>query len=183
MITLCLNEKIIAVLRRHRLILLLWLAKATLPLLLPIGAWLALYFFSQEAVSSIFFANLFWYFASLILIFCWLWGVLIWFKWYSDFWVLTDMRLADINQNGLFHQEILTCSLDQVENVTTSIRGPVQTFFKYGDVVIKTADETSKITFEKIPLPNSIQEKILQAHQTYLQNIEHLPQSQVEKAA
>ncbi|HCX27894.1 MAG TPA: hypothetical protein DHI91_02015, partial [Candidatus Portnoybacteria bacterium] len=95
----------------------------------------------------------------------WCWGFLIWLNWYLDIWVLTNQRIISIEQRRLFNRQILSCNLDKVQSVTATAAGPLPTFFHYGNVEIKTADETSRLVFAQIPSPLQIQDKILQAHQ------------------
>ncbi|MBU1102486.1 PH domain-containing protein [Patescibacteria group bacterium] len=162
------TEKIILVLRRHRLILFMGLFKVFFLALLPLAAFIALAawlpsFFAEQKLSLVF-----WYFSSLfwLLLFCW--GVLVWLDWYLDLWILTDQRIIDIEQRNFFNREISECSLGKIQNITSKVRGPLATFLKYGNVEIKTANHETLLTFEQIPNPNQIQNIVLAAHQEYL---------------
>lgn len=169
-LTLAPNEQIILLLRRHWLRLVLKLAKiSALIFIPPIIYWLLILVWpsllQNKGTSTIF-----WYFGLLfwLVICCWLW--LVWLDWYLDIWVLTNQRVIDIEQRKLFNRRILVCGLDKIQNVTAKTSGPLATFFKYGDVEIKTADETNQITFYQISSPTAVQDKIMQAHQEYLKN-------------
>jgi len=169
--TLAPDEKIIVILRRHRLILAMSLIKVGLAALIPLVVALILAFWQPFLIAAQPGAAIFWYLASLFWLIVWCWGILVWLDWYLDIWALTNRRLIDIEQEKFFHRQVLECSLDKVQNVTCKINGPLATFFKYGNVEIKTADQATLLVFEQIPFPNQIQNAILQAHQEYLGNV------------
>lgn len=167
--TLSANENVLVILRRHKFVLGIRLLKAAGVALLPFV--ILIFLLAVPAMSSEpAYGLIFWYFASLFWLVAWCWGFLIWLDWYLDIWVLTNERVISIEQRRLFNRQVLSCNLDKVQSVTTTAAGALPTFFHYGNVEIKTADETSKIIFTQIPLPLQIQDKILQAHQDFLKN-------------
>jgi len=168
--TLSANENVLAVLRRHKLVLGIKLLKAAGVALFPFLV-LIVFIIWPVLPDDTTFALIFWYFSSLFWLAAWCWGFLIWLEWYLDIWVLTDQRVISIDQRHLFDRQVLSCNMDKIQSVTTTAAGTLPTFFHYGNVEIKTAGETSNLTFGQIPLPQQIQDKILQAHQSYLTSI------------
>jgi len=167
--TLSTNESVLAIMRRHKFVLGARLLKAAGVALFPLVVLIFLMFLPGISSESAY-GLIFWYFASLFWLVAWCWGFLIWLNWYLDIWVLTNQRIISIEQRRLFNRQILSCNLDKVQSVTATAAGPLPTFFHYGNVEIKTADETSRLVFAQIPSPLQIQDKILQAHQEYLKN-------------
>jgi len=157
--------------RRHWFFVAISLLK---PLLLGLAPWLiafALAFFNLSPVNTQAFSTLFWYFSWLFWFSCFCWGVLIWLDWYLDLWVLTNQKIIDIQQMGLFKRLIMTYGIENIQGVSVKTEGPLAVFFKYGDAEIKIAGQADAVTFKRIPQPQTAQDKILQAHQEYLKNI------------
>ena len=168
--TLAPNEQIILTARRHWFFLAIALLK---PLLLSLVPWLvafALAFFDLSMANQQAFSFLFWYFAWLFWFLCFGWSVLIWLDRYLDLWILTNQKIIDIQQMGLFKRLIMTYGIDNIQGVAVKTGGPLATFFKYGDAEIKIAGQANAVVFRQIPDAALVQDKILQAHQEYLKN-------------
>ncbi|MDD2753288.1 MAG: hypothetical protein PHT44_01640 [Candidatus Portnoybacteria bacterium] len=165
------NEQIILTARRHWFFMIVSLLKAVALALVPWLIAFALAFFDLSLANQQAFATLFWYFAWLFWLLCFCWGVLIWLDWYLDIWVLTNQKIIDIQQMGLFKRLIMTYGIDNIQGVTTRTSGPFSSLLKYGDAEIKIAGQADAVAFKQIPQPQMVQDKILQAHQDYLKNM------------
>src|SRR3989338_7693655 len=62
-----------------------------------------------------------------------------WSDYYLDVWIITNKRLIDIEQKGLFNRHISEMHMRNIQNVSISIRGIVQTLLRFGDIVVETA--------------------------------------------
>jgi uncharacterized membrane protein YdbT with pleckstrin-like domain len=82
--------------------------------------------------------------------------------------ILTNLHLIQIEQSGLFHRTVSQLSLARVQDVTGSTRGLAQTLLGFGDVVVQTAGEQEKFTFELAPKPATIADHCLQAHEDFV---------------
>ncbi len=71
-------------------------------------------------------------------------------------WIVTNDRIIDTEQHGLFHRTTTELELHSIEDVTSHIGGIFGTFFKYGDVTIKTSSVTTTIVFRQIPHPEKV---------------------------
>ncbi len=80
---------------------------------------------------------------------------------YLDLWIVTNDRIVDIEQFGLFSRTISELDLFRIQDVTTDTQGLFATVFKYGDVVIKTASTNTSIVFKKVRDPNKIRMALL----------------------
>jgi len=74
------------------------------------------------------------YFLALIL-----YLFVLWSDYYLDVWIITNKRLIDIEQKGLFNRHISEMHMRNIQNVSISIRGIVQTLLRFGDIVVETA--------------------------------------------
>lgn len=90
-----------------------------------------------------------------------------WYLWYNDIYLLTDQRLIDVDQKSLFTRVISETSLDQIQDVTAEVSGPLETFFRFGKVIIQTAGAEQNIIIELISRPNEVREQISQAFNNY----------------
>lgn len=80
---------------------------------------------------------------------------------YLDLWIVTNDRIIDTEQKGLFARSITELELFQIQDVTTNVTGFFATFLKYGDLVIATASNTTTIIFHNIPNPDFIRQELI----------------------
>jgi hypothetical protein len=75
---------------------------------------------------------------------------------YFDLIVVTDRRLADIDQDQLFNRKISTLNLRDVVDVTYRSTGIWQNFLNYGTITVETAGEQPNFVIDNIHYPNEI---------------------------
>lgn len=80
---------------------------------------------------------------------------------YLDIWVVTNDRIIDIQQSGLFKHTVSELDLKQVQDVTSETVGVFGTFFNYGTVGIQTAGAKQRFDFQNIAKPHEIRGEIL----------------------
>ncbi|OGL88848.1 hypothetical protein A3H75_00975 [Candidatus Uhrbacteria bacterium RIFCSPLOWO2_02_FULL_51_9] len=80
---------------------------------------------------------------------------------YLDLWVVTNDRIIDIHQAGLFKRTVAELDLKQVQDVASKTVGVFGTFFDFGNVNIQTAGAKEKFEFQNIPKPHFIRGQIL----------------------
>lgn len=143
------EEKVILVLRKHPITNLKWVLSvfflifipSFFPLILPEN------FLQYEYVLVI---SLVWY---LLLAGFTLEKFLTWF---FNVNIVTDERVFDVDFATVFSREISDANLDQIQDVTVEVGGALRTFFHFGAVVIQTAAEVPKISFEDVPNPDHV---------------------------
>ncbi len=87
-----------------------------------------------------------------------------WIDYYLDVTIVTEHRLVDIHQNGLFNHRVSEQSLLRVQDVTVRMQGPYQTFFQYGTVYVETAGEAPNFTMRNLPKPMHVANTIVELH-------------------
>lgn len=95
--------------------------------------------------------------ASALLVFFYLiWLLVFWvlffIKWtnyFLDVWFITEKRIIDVDQKGLFHREVSNLRFDKIQDVTIEVRGIIPTFLNFGDLKVQTAAEDSSSFFMK----------------------------------
>ncbi|MBI5456313.1 HAMP domain-containing histidine kinase [Candidatus Kaiserbacteria bacterium] len=157
------GEKILLKLRKHWIILLRdtigtliigLIPGIVVPLIIATVPSLYLDAIGYAAIAS--FATALW------LLVVWMALFALWTDYYLDLWIVTDRRIVNIDQVGLFNRQIATWGLDRVQEITVRSENFVQEFFGYGSIEIQTAgpsDEYAKV--EGIPNPEKARNIIL----------------------
>jgi membrane protein YdbS with pleckstrin-like domain len=110
---------------------------------------------------------------ALWLLLIWLGLAVIWTNYYLDVWIVTDRRIVNIEQVGLFNRRIVTWRMERVQDVTTEIGSFIQTMFNFGSIQVETAGPTAEIAMIRgIPDPERVKQTILNQVDMYTE--EHL---------
>lgn len=147
------DERLILFLRRHPFILVArWLIYIFLALV-PVAIYLFLVNLQPQLLAN----NIIYIFLFLLGSIYYLYLVLFMFSafidFYLDVWIVTDQRIINIEQKGLFNREIAEQGLDRIQDVSGVQKGIFQTFLSFGDVHIQTAGEAQKFIFRQIASP------------------------------
>ena len=81
--------------------------------------------------------------------------------------VVTNQHIVDIDQIGLFNHTVSTLRLEEIQDISASVKGPVQTFFQYGTLIIQTAGERENFVFDYVPNPYELEHYILEVRKRY----------------
>jgi len=84
-----------------------------------------------------------------------------WFVYTSDIFILTNQRIINIDQRGFFTRRVSEAELENIQNVTYEIKGPIRSFLNFGEIIISTAGNTPGLTLSNVENPHFIQEKIV----------------------
>lgn len=98
---------------------------------------------------------------------------------YLDIWIVTNDRIVDVEQFGLFSRTISELDLFRIQDVTTDVHGFFPTFFNYGDVSVKTASQNLDIIFRNVSNPNHIRQQLL--HLADIDRQYHYPEVKSDK--
>jgi len=80
-----------------------------------------------------------------------------------DTWIVTDERIIDISQIGLFSRKVSELHLTSIEDISVHTKGVLQSYLDFGNVEIQTAANAQRFLFEEIPKPIIIKDKIMHA--------------------
>ncbi len=80
---------------------------------------------------------------------------------YFDIQIVSDHRLVDINQSGLFRRSVNELDLEEIEDVSSSTKGILSSIFDFGTVEVETAGPIEKFIFPNVKHPGEIAEIIL----------------------
>lgn len=154
------NEEVVLFLRRHWFAILIivvsFIVLTGIPILLgwfffdTIESWLA-----HQVIGPIFVVLSSIYFLSI-----WLVAFIEFTDYYLDTWIITNERIINIEQEGLFHRTASELDLAAVQDATAEIHGFLQTIFSFGNVFVQTAGEKGRFHFKNIDNPEHVKEVI-----------------------
>lgn len=81
---------------------------------------------------------------------------------YLDISIVTNDRIIDIEQKGLFGRVISELDLSRIQDVNSEVKGIIPTMFGYGLVEIQTAAEEQHFEFEQVPNPHKVRQRIIE---------------------
>jgi uncharacterized membrane protein YdbT with pleckstrin-like domain len=154
-------EHIVFILRRHWLILLRSLLLYVILFALPVGFYFALSFLFPALLGGPVFYSLLILAAGSYYLSVWLFFFTAILDYYLDTWVVSNDRIINIEQLGLFDRTVSELDLYKVQDVTSEVKGIFPTVFNYGNVLIQTAGTEQKFIFEQIPNPHEVRKKIV----------------------
>lgn len=91
--------------------------------------------------------------------------LLLWIIYYLNVQIITNLRIVDIDQVGLFAHTVSELHIENIEDVTSETTGILGTVFNYGDVFVQTAGTKDRFEFENVPNPSSIEKMILDLYE------------------
>ena len=107
------------------------------------------------------FQDFFYFLESLLAMFVCVLSFLVWVDFYLDTWIVTDRRIINIEQKGLFSRVNSELALYKIQDVTTDVTGFFPTLFNYGDVFVQTAAEKERFVFRKVPNPYKVKDLLM----------------------
>jgi hypothetical protein len=143
------QEQILLLMRRHIVTNLPWVLGFGVMLLAP----LSLSFFPILEFLPLRFQGLtiwFWYLFTL----GWAWEKFL--AWYFNVYIVTDERVIDLDFYSLIYKNVSATKISNIEDVTYTTSGAVQSLFNFGTLTIQTAAEKREFEFESIPNPDVV---------------------------
>lgn len=83
-----------------------------------------------------------------------------WITWHFSVYIVTDQRLIQITQKGLFHRSVVDMSLSQIQMVNYEISGLEQTLLGFGTIMMQTL--VGDLIIHEVHKPAKIQKRILE---------------------
>lgn len=88
-----------------------------------------------------------------------MWNVLFtrWTDFYYDIWVITNRRIVDIDQQGLFKRNIATLlTLDHIQDLEAELAGVFGNILNFGNLTVQTAAARREFLISEVPDPNGV---------------------------
>ena len=82
-----------------------------------------------------------------------------WIGWYYSVYIVTDQRLIQKTQKGLFNSSVVDLSLDQIQMINYKISGFQETILGFGTIVVQTY--MGELIIHNVHHPARTQRKLL----------------------
>lgn len=155
------GERMVSLLRRHWITMSSLLFSLVIVLLLPLGVAAGLRLLQPTFFDDPVRVTLLMLGGSIFFLYALLFLYQSYIDYYLDTWVVTNRRVLDIEQHGLFSRTVSELRLYRIQDVTAEVKGFLHTMLDYGDVYIQTAGEVERFSFEDIYHPNQVAKIIL----------------------
>ena len=83
-----------------------------------------------------------------------------WITWHFSVFIVTNQRLIQVTQKGLFHRSVVDMSLSQIQMVNYEIAGLEQTLLGFGTIILQTY--VGNLVIHEVHHPEKMQKKILE---------------------
>jgi len=123
------DEKIIKVIRRDLFILIKKVDILILLVLLPLFFFYAITLNLPDLLTGNISLPIIILIISAYFLFLWLFFLFSFIDYYLDFWIVTNERIIDVQQNGFFSRIISEQKLDKIQDVTSEVHGMMATYF------------------------------------------------------
>lgn len=155
------DEHVIVMVRKHWFVLFRDVIGTVIAAILPffiytflraggiLPAW-----FAQSEIST--------FLGSLWLILIWITLAVLWTNYYLDIWIVTDRRIVNVEQVGLFNRDLATWRMERVQEVTIRQQNVIETLLDFGSIEVQTAGPSEEnAIMHGIPNPEWMQRTIL----------------------
>ena len=78
------------------------------------------------------------------------------FKWSRTVFIITDKRVVDLDQSGLFSRVVSEARFHQIDEVSYKIKGVLPTLFRYGVVSLHLSGNAADIEYKHVVKPSRI---------------------------
>ncbi len=95
--------------------------------------------------------------------------LVLWLDYYFDITIVTNERIIDIQQSGLFNRSVSELYLQQVQDVSGKQQGLVQNLFGFGDVIIQTAGNKTNFVIDQVKDSYKISRQIIDLQETLIE--------------
>lgn len=78
--------------------------------------------------------------------------------WYFSIYIVTNERIRQITQKGLFKKTVVDLGIDKIQSVSVSTPNIIAGIFGYGTILIQTG--VGDLIISQVPKPNEIHNKL-----------------------
>jgi len=82
-------------------------------------------------------------------------------NYYLDILIITNKRIIDVEQLGLFARDVAIAPMENIEDIKIEVIGFIPTMLGYGTLHVQTAASNREITIEGIVRPYKVKEAIV----------------------
>lgn len=105
------------------------------------------------------------------LVFLWIGYFVAWTVMYLDVWIVTNFRVIDVDQQGLFSRNIATLRYENLQDITIDTSGLIATLLSIGKIEIQTAGAMREFSFSNVYKPEQVKLAINTMHSRRLEDL------------
>lgn len=159
------NEEVLRIIHRHWFNISVHYAASVLVTLVILSSFIAIPAIFPDLLSVVH-PSLFYFVFNTFVLFMWIYAFLVWIDYYFDVWIITNERIVNIEQKGLFARQVSELKFSRVQDVTSVVDGFFPTILNFGDVYVQTAAEQERFAFRQIPDPYAIKDMVMKLSQS-----------------
>ncbi len=61
-----------------------------------------------------------------------------WISWYFSIFIVTDLRIRQVTQKGLFNRSVIDLGVNKIQNISYNVPGLTAAMLGYGTIVVQT---------------------------------------------
>jgi hypothetical protein len=88
------------------------------------------------------------------------WFFIAWVDYYLDVGIVTNHRIIDVDQRGMFRRSVAELDCRMVQDINADKTGVLETLFDFGNVIVQTAGERPNFVFHAVPHPDRMVDRI-----------------------
>jgi hypothetical protein len=81
-------------------------------------------------------------------------------NWFFNSYIITNKKIVDIDFHGVLYKNISEATLENIEDITSNVKGALGVVFNIGSVFVQTAAETPEFEFSNIDNPSKVRDLI-----------------------
>lgn len=158
------NEQLLTAERRHWLPIAIESASLLIAALLPLSLLVGAELMPAGAVATVNeYRSFAWFLYAVWLLGLWMVFSISITNYYLDILLITNRRVVDIEQLGLFSRDVAELHLENIVDIHVEIKGFVASFFNYGNLYLQTSSERPQFSMNNVQDPHRVQEMISKA--------------------
>lgn len=99
-----------------------------------------------------------------------------WIGWNYSVFIVTNQRLRQVSQKGLFNQSVIDLGLNKIQNMSVNVPGFSATIFEFGTIIVQTY--VGDLILDRLHKPEKIYNELLDIVNKHGGNIGQLPDNE-----
>lgn len=159
------DEYLVTIVRHHWWVLLKSVFGVFIIFLLPfIAVPLLGFYLTQSGVAVATAGAMSGFFGSLWALICWQLLFVRWTDYYYDVWIITNWRIIDIDQIGLFRRNTASImDLSHIQDMDTELNGIIGNLLNFGHINVQTAGTRNEFDIDDVGNPTKVEAMIREA--------------------
>ncbi len=153
-------EKFVLLVRRHWIVLAGAIAMLILEICLPLAVIIVLGQLAMQLLAHPVLGPALLLLFSLYSLFILLFFLVNIMNYYLDVWIITNERLVNIEQRGLFSRSVAELRYYRVQDVKSEVNGFLPTLLNYGTITVETAAAEENFVMEQISHTQTIAKRL-----------------------